>query len=579
MKRKPHISATKPSLLEKLRAEDGNIAVLAAGLLSFFTATTAISVDAGSLHYRQKDLQRLADAVALAATYDPDRGQEIALNLIEAHGRDAEILKSVTFGGYDPLSTTGNVFAAEDGTGAVQIILEDDVDMPFLGLISEISNVGISARSVAANVPEAAFATRTGLLDWGITNSLLRSLNSNHADLTDEQFEALANQRMNILNVLDVIADITGSTAENYDELLGETVLMTDVLEAVAVVLNADPGADSTAVAAADKLAKIGGSPDMLVPLDRYVDLATIGARPVGEGIRQTDATRGFRALDIVTNAVSVAGQGRLIEIGHGLTIPGALQIDVFAMLEDGSLSGGSPGGAALAVGPEGTTIHPVSGKVLLDILVLGGNGGVLNSASIRIPLYVELGSADVTLTGISCGYNPIEDTVLTFATGASLGRAYIADIVPEDLIDGNDISEAGAVEIATIGPVSVDGYAELDILGSGTQNITFTMPDVIAGNSTFVGNEETIGSLFSSIVDNLYLEIEGDDGKGKGKKGLVGGLTEPLLEMALVDLLGSVATTVDPFVAALLRSLGLRAGYLELGPTDVRCGTPVIVS
>ena len=124
----------------RLRDDRGNIAVLAAGMLSMLIALTAISVDAGHLHFKQKDLQRVADQAALAASLDTSRAQELVLASLASNGFDAEVLQQVRVGEYDPFASLGNRFRPDQGDNAVEVVLRNQVPMAFFGAIATQSS-------------------------------------------------------------------------------------------------------------------------------------------------------------------------------------------------------------------------------------------------------------------------------------------------------------------------------------------------------------------------------------------------------------------------------------------------------
>jgi len=578
MWKRNHKSGETGIVSSALKREDGNIAVLAAGLLSFLTATTVVSVDAGSMHYKQKELQRIADEAALAASLAPNRGLEVAMASLRANGLDDKALQSVRVGGYSALPQNGVRFSPGSGSNAVEVVLNGRASLPFLAMLGGSDSVDIAAVAVAANIPEVGFSARSGLVDFSLTNRLLGGVGRASLDLSDAEFLALADQDINILELLDEIAVLTGSRAGNFNELLGERVSAATVFAALVNIMLADASASGIAIGAAEKLAAENGFGNLFFRLDQLVNLSTLAARAVGEGNRRTDATSGFPALDVIVNTVHVAGRGKVLDLGATPSVPGVFQGRIYVELDDGALAGGSPGNAPLVVGPAGTSMHVSSGRILFDLQLLGGDG-LLSGSELKIPVYVELSGGDVMLSDVECGTDPSKDTQMTFSATASFGRAYIADVTLNDMKSGRDIVNPDPVDILTIGSLTASGYAELELLGSGDQQVTFSMADIEQGNTAFVGDEQITGTLFDSLFSNLYLDIN-SSGTGGRKGGLTGlGVTDKVVERVTLQILSSMSRTLDPLISGVLASLGLRAGYTELGPTDVRCGTPVIVS
>lgn len=155
-------------------AERGQALVLFAAGLVALLALLALSVDVGLMVFTRGDLQKTADAAALAGAQDlPDTAvaDSIARDYVTTNHGNADA--TVEFG------STGST------TNTIRVRADREVDLFFGGLVG-IDNVDISAE---ATVEVASYSGGDGLLPWG----LVASNDSNSTLLQNECFDGWEN--------------------------------------------------------------------------------------------------------------------------------------------------------------------------------------------------------------------------------------------------------------------------------------------------------------------------------------------------------------------------------------------------
>jgi uncharacterized membrane protein len=197
----------------------------------------------------------------------------------------------------------------------------------------------------------------------------------------------------------------------------------------------------------------------------------------------------------------------------------------------------------------EGSTIHSAGARVYLNAEVLSLLEGLL-----KVPLYLELGSGDAQLTGIS------EDGV-ELQTGSSLAKLYLGEIGEESFfsdttLGANDLEKATVLNLLEL--VKADARAYTDAAGSSG---TMTVPPESFGETFNEHNElgGAVGGLVGSLLGQGNLEL---DVKLLGLNLGLGDITN--------DLLGQLSSSVlSPLLGALLDPVSMLTGVFP-GRTDV---------
>lgn len=573
-------------------SEDGAAAVIAAVLLTMLLGMAALAVDIGSLQWTKRRLQAATDAAALAATYalstgaantDPQiwadsylsrngfAGALAAAPQVGIQCPDAALAVSARF---TPTTDPGAICAGhpEFGTGPNAVRVTTRVQAPlFLGglLLPGRSSVPVAATATAAQIPQAGFYAGTGLLglDAGMVNAVLGALLGSNLNLDLASYNGILHANLSALSFFQALATNLGVSAGTYGSLLQADATVQQVLQAEIDALNKVGSVTDVTAAVAGLTAlrdQISGSPTL-----RLGDLFDLGVwNDLGLGSAEAPP-----ALSATLNAFQLASLAAQVANGaHAVALPGAtLGIPGIASITAAATVIEPPVGPPFAFGPVGVQVHTSQVRLQLNLQLLSllSLGGLLGTAPVNLPVYVEVADGEARLSGISCGFEPATDARVTIDAQPAAVRAFIGTVDASGFDNFSvrpDVFPATLVNLA--GLLTITGSAETD-LGLGTPaSLVFTPADIAAGTAQRVASAGMLGNLLQVLGSKLVLKVQ-----------LIGlGLDASALTASLTTLLQPVFAGLDPLVDGLLAALGIQLGYIDVTATGVRCGAPVLV-
>src|SRR5262249_55522866 len=98
---------------------------------------------------------------------------------------------------------------------------------------------------------------------------------------------------------------------------------------------------------------------------------------------------------------------------------------------------------------------------------------GIGAIANVRVPVLVELASAQAKLADVTCGLSHSGDTV-TLSVAPSIGSIDLGDIDTNQLDDFTTALHPSAAQLVTLPLIHVTGSAEVDAGGEQWQNVQF---------------------------------------------------------------------------------------------------------
>lgn len=151
----------KKRLAESHSKEHGQMMVMFAFMLAVLCGLVALSIDTGIILLQRTNLQKTADAAALAGAAelpdDPDRAETVALNWAEANGFDPD-------NGYSISTTIAD--------GGESITVEVARDTPFLfARALGLESIDVSADATAGVAQGASFS---GVMPWAVLESAIQ---------------------------------------------------------------------------------------------------------------------------------------------------------------------------------------------------------------------------------------------------------------------------------------------------------------------------------------------------------------------------------------------------------------------
>jgi uncharacterized membrane protein len=578
--------------------EQGAIAPITALLMVALFGFGALVVDVGMFQLKRRQLQQATDAAALAATYTVSGTETTSTtasgwvsDYLTRNGFGDASFAPPVIGTYCPESslapaarfTAGATSCpgyADLGTGPNAVMLSTSLPVPlFLGrvLLPGTSDVTVTASATAAQIPQAGFYAGTGLLaiNGGLINAVLGGLLGANVSLTTVQYQGLLNTNISALSFFNALATNIGVSGGTYSSLLQSTVTVQQVLTAEADALNA-PG--SVAYAALNSLAtSVPGS--QTVSVGSLFDLGVWQDLGIGSSNPPPALSATLNAYQLATLSVQVAnGQHAVTIPPANLGIPGVATVSVASTIIEPPVS------APFVFGPIGMTVHTAQVRLQLTLQLLSvlSLGGLLGSAPVSLPIYVEIAPGEAKLQAIACGYNPGTDATVTIAAASGAAAAYVGSVSPTAMTNyTTEPTVAPATLVNVLGLVTVSGSASVFVGSSPptqppnlsptlTELPPFTQTDITNATSQSIESTNMLSDLLQSLGNNLKLT--------GSLLGISLPSTSPILSN-LANLLQPAFAGLDTLVDELLSSLGIRIGYVDVTVTGVRCGRPVLVN
>lgn len=538
----------------------GYVTVLMAGAMTMLIGGAALGVDMGSIYVAKRQLQGIADAAALAATSnitDPLVGARAAVML---GGTANTTIASLVRGTYtrDPSLEASARFVADtssDATGAnaSKVTLNQDVPLFFGRLIVGRSTTRVTATAMAARTDMAAFSlgTRLAEVSGGLPGALLSGLAGTSLNLSVMDYNALLSADVDALAFAGALRTQLGLDAATFGETLATTVALPKAVEALAEA-TANPTAAAALRAIAVKL------PPTSVQLSKLIDLGPLsGQREVDPAnVFSFDGYSGLREI------LQLANGQRTVALGAGLVLPGLLSTQV--MMASGQRTASSPW---LGIAKDNAVIvRTAQTRLYLDTQIAGP--ATLGLASLRLPIFVELASAQASLARISCAQGISSATVGLDVT-PSVGNVMVANITTDRLNDFTQPIVGQRATIAQVLLVNVTGYADVKLGGVNAQRVIFSADDIAQNRVRTVSTGDLTQGIASSLIRGLDLRIN-----------LLGlGLNLSAISAAVGSALSIAAPALDSLVNDLTGLLGVHVGQADVQINGVRCGKSVLVA
>ena len=508
------MSARGASWFAAGRDERGSILPMTALIVTVVLGFTAFAVDLGLNRVAVRDMQSVADAVALDTARSPALSSCDATTLTQV-ANSSLTRQQARMGRTQPLQVTpgridaaGNFTAASASCNAVRITSSTEVDYAFAPVIGTDS--GTASRSaIGAQAPASVcFSAGTKALSLNSSASALgpvldRIIQVNNLDVVGYR---------GIVDLKDLSVPIGRLTAElgigTPDEVATAQVSVADFLVATADVLSNEGSANATAQATLLRaMAVRAGSAQFL--LGDVLAVSTAGASALDASVN---------ALDIVAAAIVAANGTNALRLNQ-------LDISLPLDLVNGSTQLHIIEPPQIACGPVGTVARTAQVRIDMakDIRLLG-----LPTASISMAVGVARGSAE--LTAVRCE-TPQRTTV------------------------------RGTTGLASIQPRENQGNSNITVLGLSAR---------LVGQ---VGERTDVREFpYPPAPDDLVQQYGGSSRIviQAEPTGLISGLLAPIFN-TLLDVVNALTGAVDLLVAPVLAALGIRVGTMDV----TMLGTP----
>lgn len=531
----------------------GGISVLLAASLFMLAGAATVAVDLGSVYLAKRQLQGIADAAAIAAS---SGGRTAAQALLTKTGVDGLSLVNVENGYYSPdssVAVASRFVAGDPRATATRIEVQRNAPLYFARLLVGRDSVDVRARATAARSDAAAFSIGTGLasLSGGLPNMLLSALAGTELNLSVMDYQGLASLNVDLLRFADALKVRTGRNDAAYGELFGANIPLSDVIGAISDT------ADNSATAGI--LRNIAGRiPGRSVKLSDIVDLGPMKGAGSATG-QPSLLLDSFSMLRMVLSPPA----GTAVPIDLHLNVPGLTSTRLTMVTGMGQAS--TP--LISITSDKNVVLRTAQTRIYLDTAVATLLSGI---ASLRIPLYVELASAEARLSDIVCTEGAMNKGV-TLAVKPSIGTAALADIDASALTDFSTPANPRAALLAAI-PLTntrITGYANIALGGVTQQNVLFTPNEIAAQQGKTVSTQDLTRGVAASLASQTQLNVT------------LLGLPLPLspLISPVAGLLGTTAPLLDELLNSITAILGVKLGTAAVKVHQMRCGMPTLVA
>ena len=537
------------------RDRRGGVGLVVAVTLPLMIGMAAFAVDLGAAQLESRKLQGVADAAALAAARDPAHAQSAAQAAVTAAGWPRTLVITATVGAFDPTKPAGARFTAgASGTSAVRVSLRDEAPT-YLARLWGRSSVTIDRNAIAAQTNLAAFSlgSRLASVQGGVLNSMLSALTGSTVSLSVLDYNALASVKVDLLDYLDALRTTAHLSTGTYQDTLDADVTLPQLLEALAATLPADQAAQAAALR--NIALHASGT---TIKLSQLIDLGALGSQGSGgKGIAQIDALTMLNMLARIGNGT------RPIQLDLGASIAGLAQTKVW--LAVGEPAQQSPWLTVTASGEP--VLRTAQARLYIEAqttnVALPGVGPLVQ---IKLPIYIELASAEAKLSAIDCAGSPRS---VTIDAKPNLGQMAIATVDTSRINDFTTPLTQTPARIITAPLLSVDARANVDLgTAESWQSLRFDQPDIDAGTAKSVSSGALTGSIAATLLSKVQLTVN------------VIGLPLPLgpLTQTIGQTLNGLAPALDTLLDATTGTIGVRFGEADVRVTGLRCGMAQLV-
>lgn len=564
--------------LRRFRHTGGNVAMLFAMLAPILVTVSAIVIDLGALSVQRREMQALSDLAAIVASTDPDRATELALAVLSDNGhtdvqvvsgklepdsvdlkRPAKIWLEVIAGQYHPEADKApelRFVAGKQPFNAVKV----NAAQPgrYFIMSGVVTPPLIQTSGVAHASGEAAFSVGSRLvrIEGGVLNALLNGMIGSNLSLSAMDYNALLSGDISLLGTMDALATELDLEAGTYDDVLDAEVSLAQL----ALAARKSGSAEANVRAALQEIADDPASSRRMVRLADAIDLGSAGR--YGPETRDKVPELMVTPMEFLTATLTAANGEHQVTLDLGLSVPGLLNTTVD--LKIGERPQMSPW---LRLSGPNKIISTAQTRLKVSTEVPGLS--LLAGTSVKLPLYVEVASADARLSDVSCPAGRVDQSTVNVDVQPAVGSVMIGEVSPNKFARLGDTLDVKRTRIVDSKLLGVEAKSEVRIGDLRATTLGFTYADIKAGRIKTATTKNYSESLVASALGDLDLKIS----TGKLSIG-----TPKLITAAVVSSLTPALEPVDAIAFNVLSALGIHLGEADVRVHGVMCQRPVLV-
>lgn len=534
--------------------DHGGIMPFVAICLSLLVVSAALAIDLGRFSVTARQSRNVADLAALDVVriLDGSTTADLQVPAEEAAARSAarngftadDGSITVVLGTYERSSRTFTPTSAAEVPDAVRIEVAGDNDNLFLPG-SFTATRSATASGDALGVAGIGLATTTAAIDTdraAVLNALLGDVLGSSVSLSVADWQALASSTVTLADLAVIGLGLEPTAVE---ELLDTTWSVGQLIDALATI-PLPPEAGS----ALDGMVGLGPDPLQLRLGDIIeADLTAPGAHLFGLSI-----------VDLLQASAMASGLGRTISVGLSADALGLASVTMSVQILEAP---------QFAIGGVGTTVRSAQVRALVDATLLNPLAlPELDPALVHLPIAVDSGRGEATITGIDCAGAAVADSVGVSATTATASVRVAEATGP---IGSGSFAPATLVTLQVPavppdGPVEVlriDADATVAAL-SGSADLTFAPP------YTWLPPQQVSSTGSSGDVVDV--------GTAQLTVTALGALPLPLPTVTDALLDTAVNPAMEAVVPPLLRALGVDLGVADVSIPFAACQSAALV-
>ncbi len=543
----------------KLRAfqrdRSASIGVLFAMFLVVAVGLSALAIDVGSLYLERRTAQGAADLAAMAAAANIDRAEDAARATLRANGFGGVSALAVVKGRYvvDPAVEHGRRFqAGAQPHNAVRLDVAFPGQLYFAKSFVAAPEIAVSAMGAADAQAMFSIGSRLAAVRGGLANALLGAFLGGNINLSVMDYNALVSANVSLLDFLSGLSTEVGLTAGTYDQLLNANATVGQVVRAAARA--AQRSGNTQAVQALTTLAAQTPA-SASVPLRSILDLGSLSNAAIGQP--NAGLAADVNVMSLVTAAATAANGQRQVSVNLGAAVPGLLSLTLDLAIGERAQKSGW-----VAVGQVGATLR--TAQMRLRLVAEVGGSGLLAGIRVRLPVYIELASAEARLDTLTCGAGQQGNAVV--AARPSAVKAWIGEINPAGM---SSFSTSPPVSFATLAHaillnISAKAYVEMGNVQSTP--LSFSSSDVAGHVVKTAEVRDYLTSITSHLLQSADIQVS-----------LIGLGSIAALKGALLSLLTPVTSLLDPVLGSILDLVGVHLGEVDVQVHGIRCGNAVL--
>jgi uncharacterized membrane protein len=569
--------------LKRWRKDNRGVTALVVAL-SFMALgmATAVSIDLGSLFLNSRRLQGMADLSAMAAAQGLTTGTTVsqdiatattaATNTVALNPWPYAVTTVMTPGVYspDPTLSVANRFAPNTTSpNAAQVTLTAPVKLLFVGFLIGNPTPQITRTATAASTQLAAFSIGSGLasLNGGIANALLSALTGSSVSLSVMNYNALLGANVDLFSYLGALSTRMNLTAASYNSLLSSQVSMPTALAALGDTLSAE-GQTGAAAAVSQLVSASASAPN--VQLSTLFNLGPYANQDHNSGFSTGGASVSLNAMSTISALLQAANGQNQLQLNLGAAIPGVTAVTAYLAI--GQRPSNSPW---IAITDANNVVVSTAQARLYLTATVSANGLVPGLATITLPAYVELASAQAKLASLQCSSVQSQQNV-TLSVLPSLGQIAIAQVQNpstslQNFTQPVTLQSAQLINIASLVTASI--YADVNLGGgsNGWQSVSFSGTDIANDTMKSVSTQNLLQATLASLLGNTSINVN--------VLGLGLGLGSTGLQQSLATLLSPVASGLDGVVDQLTSLAGVQLGVADVWVNGLRCQGAALVA